>query len=187
MSILPLRAIAFQILFLLVAIAIEARIFRQRMNLDHKTCVRYAATVNLLSVVVGWIVFFTVEPFLPANLDAQLISYLFFDQLFQDSLSSSIPSIIIVVGFFIFFGTWLLKVEGLNLLEMILGTKKAEEKPEQLNFKFRNARNRSQKQFLFRGTGTRAATVLLANACSFSAILLLVAIRLIERLYYAPF
>ena len=45
--VLPLRAIAFQILCLLIAIAIEAYVLRQTLRLGYKTSVRYAASMNL--------------------------------------------------------------------------------------------------------------------------------------------
>lgn len=46
-AIFPIKAIAFQILFLMVAIVIEAGILRQRLRLGFQTSVQYALVTNL--------------------------------------------------------------------------------------------------------------------------------------------
>jgi hypothetical protein len=177
-SILPLRAIIFQFLLLLVAIAIEAIVYRQRMNLGYQASIQYAASVNLLSVVVGWVIFFIIVPLLPEPLNTQLISYIFFDQFYADPWASSIPSIVITIGFIIFFGTFLLKFEGIDLLERALG-KKDDEKPAPSTQEKPYGKPRDRNPF--RRAGARATAVLLANACSFSAILLVLLIRLVGQ------
>jgi hypothetical protein len=178
-SIFPFRAIVFQFLFLLIAIAIESIIYRRRMRLGFRTSVQYAASVNLLSVVVGWLIFFIVVPLLPEPLKTQFISYIFFDQFYADPWASSIPSIVITIGFIIFFGTFALKIQGLDLLELALGKKK-EDKKELPSHQDRYSK-RPQDQNIFQRAGARATTVLLANACSFSAILLVLFIRLLGQ------
>lgn len=179
-SIFPFRAIAFQFLFLLIAIAIESIIYRQRMRLGYRTSVQYAASVNLLSVIIGWLIFFIVVPLLPEPLKTQFISYIFFDQFYTDPWASSIPSIVITIGFMIFFGTFALKIQGLNLLELALDQKK-DDKKELPPPQDKHSRRPAQEQNIFQRAGARATTVLLANACSFSAILLVLFIRLLGQ------
>ena len=60
-AVLPLRAIVFQCLLLLVAIALEAKVLRRQLQLGYQPSIRYAASLNLLTVVLGWMAFFSVE------------------------------------------------------------------------------------------------------------------------------
>ena len=53
-TVYPLRAVAFQLLFFLIAIAIESLILRRRRNIDRQTSLEYAAFMNLLTIVLGW-------------------------------------------------------------------------------------------------------------------------------------
>jgi hypothetical protein len=92
-SVLPLRAIAFQILFLLMAIAIESHVFAVQLTLPPKQpngispqqSVQIAATLNLLTAIAGWFVFFSVQSLLPPLLKQQLLSFIFFDQWSADA------------------------------------------------------------------------------------------------------
>ncbi|MEL6556528.1 MAG: filament integrity protein FraC, partial [Cyanobacteria bacterium J06621_11] len=88
--ILPLRAIVFQILFLIVAVAIEAGILRQRLRLGFQTSVQYAAVTNLAAVVVGWTAFLVIEPLATANIKQQIINYILFNQLLPDGWSTQL-------------------------------------------------------------------------------------------------
>jgi hypothetical protein len=172
-GILPLRAIAFQTLFLMVAIVLEALVLWRTLgsseNLTRKQCIQYSATVNLLSTWVGWMVFFTAEPWLPTVWRRELMGYVFFD-------FKGIPPTFIVMGLIIFLATFLLKWQGLEWLELLLEVKK--EPPEDskdketVKFKGRNERE------AFAIVPSRSLAVLWANAASFSAITLLLAIRM---------
>ena len=51
--VLPLRAIAFQILFLLMAIAIEGTVMQQQLPFMPRQAMQYATILNLITVVVG--------------------------------------------------------------------------------------------------------------------------------------
>lgn len=175
-----MRAIIFQLIFLLVAIAIEAAILCQRLELDRKTAVQYASTVNLLSVVVGWVIFFIAQPLLPLALREQVISYIFFDRFFDNPWLATTTSLVIVIGFLMFFFTFLLKLQGLELLEWVLGKK--DDKPDTRTLD--SATTQPRKFRFFEATGTRATVVLLANACSFSAILIIMAVRWLEQSFY---
>ncbi|KAM3089737.1 filament integrity protein FraC [Phormidesmis sp. 146-35] len=167
-DVLPLRMIIYQLLFLVMAIAVESLVLQRRLGIGRKTSIQYAATVNLLSTVVGWMIFFTVEPWLPENLRSQLISYIFFDSLTN-------PPVLIGLAFVSFISTFLLKLEGINLLELLLGIKKDSETEAKQAAKFQGQRARRAS---FAVVPSRALAVLWANAFSFSAITLIIAIRL---------
>ncbi|MFM9156390.1 MAG: filament integrity protein FraC, partial [Dolichospermum sp.] len=72
--ILPVGAIFFEILFLLAAIPIEASVFNKWLKFDKKTSIFYAITINVFSSVIGWIIFFMIEPILDVTIKSQLIN-----------------------------------------------------------------------------------------------------------------
>lgn len=51
-AVLPLRAVMFQILFLLVAIAVESFIFKKKLHLSGRTSIEYATSINLFSTII---------------------------------------------------------------------------------------------------------------------------------------
>jgi hypothetical protein len=174
-SVMPLRAIAFQCLFLLLAIAIEAAVLREALKLPYRKSVEYAASINLLSTAVGWLIFFSLEPLVPLNLKFQLINCIFFDQ-----WSSSIAAWVILAGFATFFISFLVKLSGLDLLRLLLQDK-AEKEPEQETQveKSRRYQNTVRARKNAREGPSRANAVLIANALSYTAILLVLFIRII--------
>jgi hypothetical protein len=167
-GVLPLRAIAFQLLFLLLAIAIEGAVLRQRLGIGRKLSMQYAATVNLLSVVLGWIVFFAAEPFLPPDWRTTLVQFVFFG-------IRSIPPALILVGFGVFMATFVLKLQGMLWLDWLLDQLPPPPPPtERITFKGR----KGHRQLAFSDGPNRPLAVLWANAMSFSAISGLLAVRL---------
>jgi hypothetical protein len=176
-DVLPLRAIVFQLLFMFMAIAIEAAVLNQRLNLGHKVSMQYAATVNLLSTVVGWMVLFAVEPWLPTEARELLIEYVFFG-------IRSIPSTVIVVGFAMFILTFALKLQGIEFLETLL---EKSTKPVPKDFepgKFRGRKRQTDR--MFNNEPNRPLAVLWANAFSFTAIITILAIRILVDQVFAP-
>lgn len=179
-DVLPLRAVAFQSLFLLVAIAIEAYVFRHLLTSKDKpfglkTSIQYAITLNLLAAVIGWVAFFLAQPFLPPVLRIQLISFIFFDQFLQAPTDASIASSLVVICLIIFLGVYFVKLEGLNWLEWVL---EKSDLASEANTQLISARQRRklQKSPEFQ-KNNRAYGVLIANASSFVAILALLYLR----------
>lgn len=76
--VLPLRAVVFQSLLLLISIAIESLVLQRLLNISRKTATEYSATLNLLSTFVGWLCFFVMEAITRRFLETQLIRYIFF-------------------------------------------------------------------------------------------------------------
>lgn len=176
--VLPLRAVVLQSLFLLIAIAIEAAILHWELKLSYKRSMEYATSLNLLSVVMGWLVFFLVLPILDEGLEQALVGYVLFDRL-PDRLL-----LIGVSGFITFMLSFFVKLQGLNLLERLLERVEAtpttnEPPPPQARRTFTSAATRykgsDRSQFLQHPDKRDA--VLLANAASYTAISLVLLLR----------
>jgi hypothetical protein len=178
-GVLPLRAIAFQSLFLMIAIALEAVIFYQQLNLTYKESIRYSASVNLLSTVVGWLLFLPIQVFLPEEWRVQLISYVFFERFFPSSFSSNLVSVLTILCLGIFMAVFLLEFEGFKMLDILL-EKAQPEQAEEAKKRMRLSSQTQRRIPIFKHTN-QAYAVFVANACSFSAILFLLFIRWLEN------
>lgn len=184
-GVLPARAIAFQILFLLVAIALEALILHRRLPFDYKTSVRYAATINMLSTFLGWVIFFNVQQLLPEDLRIQLISFFFFERFFSNAWEGGMPPMLVVTALGVFFGVIIAEYQALTILEFMLETRKPQEQSETIlksrdRFKFRRL---EQGGILFK-KNDRAYTLLVANSLSFSAVLVVLLFRWLDQTYF---
>ncbi|MBW4557837.1 MAG: filament integrity protein fraC [Trichormus sp. ATA11-4-KO1] len=162
-QILPLGAILFEFLFLLIAIPIEAYVFNNRLKFDKKTSMFYAISINLFSSTFGWLIFFFLEPILPVDLKSELISYIFFNTFRQQSTQA----ILILAAFIIFFMTFLMKFFILKFLVFSLNEdliKPVDSTPESNRLKWR-------RSSVIRLQNTNlVTTVLIANSLSYSAI-----------------
>jgi len=179
---MPLRAIIFQFLFLLLAIAIEGLVFHRILNIEHRTCMQYSATINLLSTLVGWLVFFAIQPLLPPNIKIQLLSYIFFERLFSNPSLSNVAPILVGLGLVIFIGTFFLELKGLELLEVWL--KKTEEKDDKGSEKPFGFRGRQNQAIGFR-VNSKAYAIFVGNACSFTVIVLILITRFFDQTHYS--
>ncbi|TVQ18682.1 MAG: hypothetical protein EA367_13990 [Leptolyngbya sp. DLM2.Bin15] len=176
--VLPLRAVVLQSLLLFVAIATEAAILHWELKLSYKRSIEYATSLNLLSVVIGWLVFFLVLPILDDGLQQALVSYVLFDR-----LPDMLP-LIGASGCITFILSFFVKLQGLNLLEWLLerveATPKVDEKPaEQVRRPFTSSatsyKGSDRSQFLQQPDKRDA--LLLANAVSYTAISLVLLLR----------
>lgn len=127
-DVLPLRAIVLQCLLLSVSIAIESyvlyRLLRTADNqqISPKQSIQYAASIDLLSAVLGWFTifsFFNLGTSLPSgwtrDLEIALLNLLFFNQFSDQTLS-----FLIVGGFITFFASFIVKQVGLWGLRWLL-------------------------------------------------------------------
>ncbi|MCG8368511.1 MAG: hypothetical protein MJA27_34900 [Pseudanabaenales cyanobacterium] len=177
--VLPLRAIAFQALFLLVAIALEAAVLRQRLRFGFQPSIRYAATINLLATSLGWIIFWVFEILAPEDLKIQVISYILFNHfsLMENSLwLDNIGLWTILAGLIIFFLTFWVKLKGLELLMWMLEVSSDQERSPEPKRKERFHLARQTRRG-YPQPSTQSTAVLQANALSFSVILLLLLLR----------
>ena len=181
-SILPLRAILFQVLFMVVSIALEAIILRQRLRLAFKPSVEYAFATNLATVVAGWLAFLIIEPLISAAGRAQLIGYIFYNELFPAGWSTSDGAILFAVGLVTFFAAFVIKRYGIeyflradNKWKSIEGATNPDKKTSR---GIRYARARGGRVAVDRTENAGFADAILqANAVSFAAILLLILLR----------
>lgn len=180
LGILPLRAIAFQSLLLLVAIALEAAVLRQRLRLGYQTSMQYAATLNLLATSLGWLIFLALEALLPRDLQTQIISYVLFNRFYGNFWGDNMRVVVVVAGIACFFLTFWVKLQGLNLLLIVLGLNPITADPEpddDDNRQERYAMARRGQYGAQRGYSPYTLAVLEANALSFSVILILLLLQ----------
>lgn len=86
--VLPLRAVVFQTLLLLISIAIESVVLQRILNISRKTATEYSAILNLLSTFVGWLCFFVIQSIPLKTLQIQLIRYVFYARFVSQDLFS---------------------------------------------------------------------------------------------------
>ncbi|MBE9137803.1 hypothetical protein IQ254_11470 [Nodosilinea sp. LEGE 07088] len=175
LGMIPLRAIAFQTMLLMVAIVLEAMVLRQQLRLGYRTSMQYAATLNLLATSLGWVAFLAVEALLPLSLRSQVISYVLFNRFYANNWLDVLPVIVVMVAIAAFFITYWIKLQGLGWLLRLLGQAPVETTAEAIedNRRQRYARARGGQTEGQRSNSPRALAVLQANAISFTAILLL--------------
>ena len=149
---------------------------RQRLRLGFQPSIRYAATLNLFTTGLGWVLFLGLEPLAPPPLRTQIISYILFGRFYNNELLSSLGPLIVAAGLGMFFLTFWLKVKGLEWLTQLLGQPIAAARASQLPGRKRfgdlqrSQQNRSNAP-------AHALAVLHANALSFSVILMLLLLR----------
>lgn len=176
-QVFPFGVILFDFLFLLVAIPVEAFILNKRLKFDKRTSTFYAISINLFSNVIGWVIFFLLEPTNFFNsYKSQLINFLLYNR-----LNDQVYGGIIMAGFTTFFGTLMIKFGLLRLFILALsnpGEKKPESQAENAILSQRKTRRAGRKGFQSTSLFT---TALIANSLSYSAITLVVLFRLFAR------
>lgn len=182
-GVLPLRAIAFQILFLLIAISLEALILYRRLNFDHQTSVRYATSINLFSTFIGWLIFFNVQAVLPEEWRVQLISFFFFERFFPNPWSPSVAPVLTLLALGTFLGVVFVEVQGLNLLETMMETRSPDADTSIIRPRERLRFQRLDEKGLLFQKSDRAYTVLVANSLSFTAVLIVLLIRWLDQTF----
>ncbi len=179
--ILPLRMIAFQILFLLVAIAVESSILRLRLRFGFQTSVQYTLAINLAAIVVGWVAFLVIEPLSPLEIKSQIISYILFDRLSLNNWNAPIGATICAIGVASFLVTFFVKLKGLELIMRADGVWKLDEEDnrpaKRVSRDERYARARQGRSDTQQALSEFMDAVIQANAASFSAITLLLLLR----------
>ncbi|MGF1500046.1 MAG: filament integrity protein FraC [Elainellaceae cyanobacterium] len=179
--VLPFRLIVNQALLLLLAIAIEAMVLRQRLRYPPRKSIEYSASLNLWSTLIGWLIFFAAAgsiPFIPA-LRMELINFIFFNRWSTDLFSG-----LVIVGFFTFFITVIVELVGFILLQWL------RQEQESLESSYGRSRRgltldilpRRSRRGLVASTSTdevreasRLSALLAANAVSYLAVVVVLA------------
>lgn len=175
--ILPLKAIVFQILFLMVAVTLEAGILRQYLRLGFKTSVQYATAVNLAAVVVGWIAFLVIEPLSPPEIKYQIISYILFDRLLTEGWTAGIGASLLLLAVVAFCVTFFIKWLGIELFLKSDDAWFVPRDPEKFSRKERYAHARQGQTQTQEDVSNFTYAIVLANAVSFTAISALLVLR----------
>ncbi len=175
-SVVPLRAIAFQVVFLLMAIAIEGAVLHKRLNIPPKQSVQIAASTNLLTTVMGWLVTFFLlgtAAVLPTPLFTELkmalMNFIFFDQ-----WSDGAAELLILICFITFFVSLGVKWAGLVGLDWLMKNKLPAAPEAIVETGVFISPQRKPRQFR-----PRLNTTLVANAASYSAILIALLLRIV--------
>lgn len=187
-NVFPIPTVLFQFLFLLVAISIEGLVLHRLLKLSRRTSIEYSASINLLTTFLGWLLFFSVLPLLPKVWEGHLISYIFFDRLITTQLQSAYTMIIFTL-FTIFLSAFLIKLIGLKFLQILLEDVPKDTKPsvQQPFRRYRGLLNRNDHQDFLPPKPNQAVALLVANACSYSALLLLLVLRFVQvHIYNSP-
>ncbi|MBN3960308.1 filament integrity protein FraC [Nostoc sp. NMS8] len=171
--IFPIGGILFDLLFVMIAIPIEAYVLHSRLKFDKKTSTFYAISINLFSSVIGWIIFFVSEPLLPIQVKSELINYM----LFNSFKLPSTQTLIILTACIIFFATFLMKFFILRVLLFSLHEPvvKKEAKEEENKISQRQQRLRLSS-VNFQNTNL-VTTILIANSLSYTAITIILLFR----------
>ncbi len=115
--------------------------------------------------------FFIIEPVLPLQLKSELINFVFFNSV----KAPNTQTVIILMAFIIFFGTFIVKLLLLRLFSLVLNEeigKKVETDP---NIERQRWRYMNKNKLLGNNLVT---TMLIANSLSYSAITLVLLIRI---------
>jgi len=167
--ILPIGAIFFEILFLLTAIPVEAYVLHKWLKFDKRTSIFYAIALNVFSSVIGWVVFFIIEPILPIPIKAELINYVFFNKLKDPSIST----MIVLLSFAIFIATFLAKFLLMKIL--IIFMNESEKTPQS---EITSSQQRASYMNIIKLQNTNLITaILIANSLSYSFITFIILIR----------
>ncbi len=178
--IFPLKAIIFQLLLLLIEIAIESHIFTvqfsKQLAFPPKKSVEYAISLTLLATVVGWLGFYCSFSLLKLpKIKFALINFILFNKYSLDTLVG-----LFFIAVLTFFLTLLVKFIGFSGLQAFLADHKVYQPdpssksnlssyPHRRWFAFGNQMGKS-----FLAIATPYSTILLAHAFSYTAILVLV-------------
>ncbi|MEH2055872.1 MAG: filament integrity protein FraC [Nostoc sp.] len=168
--IFPIGGILFDLLFVMIAIPVEAYVLHYRLKFDKKTSTFYAISINLFSSVIGWFIFFVSEPLLPIEVKSELINYMFFNGF----KSPNTQTVIILTACIIFFATFLMKFFILRgLLVLLNETFAKKEEDPQTSQRQKRLRLSSVN---FQNTNL-VTTILIANSLSYSAITVILLFR----------
>lgn len=183
---LPLKVISTQALLLLFVIAIESVVLRRRLKFTPRKSVEYAMSLNLLSLVLGWLAFFAGLALLGNSNSVEAVETDLINLLF---LNGQLPNTflwIVIAGFITFFLTVFIEISGFVQLEQLRGERK--------EIALRYGRRKPKFPMGYRrepSTGQPEAkpayAILIANATSYSLMLIvLIMLQIIDPLREGP-
>jgi hypothetical protein len=168
---LPIKLILFQIIFLLLTIAIEAYILYSNLEIPRQISIRYAIVINLYSTAIGWFFIFLLQGRMPENIKLNIINYLIFGNLSNNWKIWENNIIYLVIGFLLILITCYLEFKLLLILQAILSSSKATltvKDSHNLNLYYR------LHQAILRNDVTRLLTIIKANLFSYIGVRIVV-------------
>jgi hypothetical protein len=168
----PWGLILFNFLFFTLAIPIEAYVLVNRLKFDKRTSIFYSIAINLFSGAIGWFVFFVIEPVLPPEIRADIISYVFFNR-----LDNSNFLILLMTAVIIFFSTFLVKFFLLKLALLSL-QEPGQAKPDTQIIGRKTSRRLGKMKLQ---NTSLLTTILIANSLSYSAISIIILVSTIRN------
>ncbi len=183
---LPFKVISTQALLLLFIIAIESVVLRRRLKFSPRKSVEYSMSLNLLSLVVGWLVFFSGLALLGNSPSANEVETDLINLLF---LNGQLPNTflwIVITGFITFFVTVFIEISGFVQLEQLRGEHK------QIEMRYGQRKPRFPMGYRREAMSGQPETkpayaILIANATSYSLMLIvLITLQLINPLGEGP-
>lgn len=81
-----IRLLLIQVLLLLITITIESWVFHRKQKWSQRTSVQYGTINNLFATALGWLVFFSIEPFLKGQIQTLLIRLSLFEEPFEEPI-----------------------------------------------------------------------------------------------------
>jgi hypothetical protein len=147
----------------------DLSVLNKWLKFDKKTSIFYAITINVFSSVIGWIIFFVIEPILPVTIKSELINYVFFNKLKDTSISS----LIVLLSFTIFLTTFIVKFLIMKMLIIFM---------DEGGTKTETGIISSQQRAIYMNIAklqntNLVITTLIANSLSYSAITIILLIR----------
>jgi len=115
-----LPVIVWQSLFLLIATTWDGFLFYRQLRVGRIVAIEYARNLNLFTLIIGWIIFFLVTPFLSPDVELQLISVLFFNQIFEVK-AGEVEANLIILFLAIIGASTVIKFAGMRILQQLLG------------------------------------------------------------------
>lgn len=168
--VLPLRFILLQGLLLLVTIAIEAQVIENKLGISPRGSVQFSTLLNLVSTVGGWFLFLAVENVLPETSRLELINYIFFNDASRIPIAQT-ASLGIPILLAMYILTFILESQILNLLLFLLASQPA--------LLYQTTQVQYDRQQRYKASWTerfRMNTLLIANAYSYTAVIVLLLI-----------
>ncbi len=80
-SIIPLKTLFLQSLFVLVQITIESSFLYHSLKLSRKASLEYSIPMNLFSTIMGWLIFLFFVPLAEPNFQIKIMNFILFNKL----------------------------------------------------------------------------------------------------------
>ncbi|MEC4983569.1 MAG: hypothetical protein SAJ37_07545 [Oscillatoria sp. PMC 1068.18] len=168
---LPLPTILMQSVLLLVTIAIEALVLRNKLNLTRKTSIEYSLSINLYSTVIGWLIFFLLPFSENKFLELNFVSFVYFNNFYiKPAEIWSIYQTILLSCVIFFFLICVIELKLLDILEALLQTSEEHKKDPKASGKPVVLKKRITVALL-KTEPSKVSAIIMANGFSYTMIL----------------